>query len=90
MKRLISISILIALLVVGSLVLFGGRAMPEGLNVEPLPAGLRPPARTVHSGLVESLAMASGFDAFDLANYPDRSYHPNLELLKVLVSYGPN
>ncbi|MCZ6530682.1 MAG: MBL fold metallo-hydrolase [Chloroflexi bacterium] len=90
MKRLISITILLVLLTVGGLALFGGRAMPESLNVEPLPVGVRPPARTVQTGLVESLAMAPGFEAFDLARHPDRSYHPNLELMKVLVSYGPD
>ena len=89
MKRLISISILLALLVLGSLAWFGSRAVPEGLNVEPLPAGVRPSMRTVQTGLVASLAMAPGFEAFDLAAHPDRSYHPNLELMKVLVSYGP-
>ncbi len=43
----------------------------------------------MQTGLVESLAMAPGFEAFDLARHPDRSYHPNLELMKVLVSYDP-
>ena len=90
MKGFISISILIVLLAVGGMVLFGSRAVPEGLDVEPLPAGVQPPMRTVQTGLTESLAMAPGFEAFDLARHPDRSYHPNLELMKVLLSYGPN
>ena len=34
--------------------------------------------------------MAPGFEDFDLEKNRDRSYHPNLELLKVLVSYGPS
>ena len=86
----LSISILLVLLAAGVMALGGNRAVPRGLNVEAVPAGVRPAMRTVQTGLVESLAMAPGFEAFDLDRHPERSYHPNLEVMKVLVSYGPD
>ena len=89
-KRLISLSMLAVVLLAGTVALSGSGAVPEGLDVEPLPAGVEPPARTVQTGRVVSLAMAPGFETFDLARHLDRSYHPNLEGMKVLVSYGPD
>ena len=76
----------------GALALFctlGCSVAPNDIDIEPLEEKERPHQRKVETGVVESLGMAPGFEEFDFENNQDRSYHQNLELLKVLVSYGP-